>query len=223
MLPQLKRNMLKGMAILCEDEILNHCIVDLEDMCMENLTDPSYSLSTVLTTDELASRSSRSPDIERVNAAFISLLSARLYGPEALLQRFAELLLDLCNAHSAGVSILEEEDGRQLFRWHALAGVYASYRWGSMPRYASPCGVVVNTKAVQVFKYPDRHFPYTIPLNPPICEALLTPFNLNGTVIGTAWVISHAEERKFDQEDLRRMENLLRFTAVYYEIALKRR
>ena len=189
---------------------------------MENLTDPSYSLSTVLTTDELASRSSRSPDIERVNAAFISLLSARLYAPEALLQRFAELLLDLCNAHSAGVSILEEEDGRQLFRWHALAGVYASYRWGSMPRYASPCGVVLNTQAVQVFKYPERHFPYTIPLNPPICEALLTPFNLNRTVIGTAWVISHAEERKFDQEDLHRMENLLRFTAVSYEIALKR-
>jgi hypothetical protein len=68
----------------------------------------------------------------------------------------------------AGVSILEEEDGRQLFRWHALAGIYASYRWGSMPRYASPCGVVVNTEAVQVL-YPERHFPYTIALNPPIC------------------------------------------------------
>jgi hypothetical protein len=133
-----------------------------------------------------------------------------------------ELLLTLCNAHSAGVSILEEEDGRQLFRWHALAGVYASYRWGSMPRYASPCGVVVNTKAVQVFKYPERHFPYTIPLNPPICEALLTPFKLNGTVIGTAWVISNEAERKFDQEDLRRMENLLRFIAVSYDVALKR-
>ena len=88
-----------------------------------------------------------------------------------------------------------------------------------MPRYA---GIVLNTEAVQAFKYPERHFPYTIPPNPPICEALLTPFNLNGTVIGTAWVISHAEARKFDQEDLRRMENLLRFTAVSYEIALKR-
>jgi hypothetical protein len=126
---------------------------------MENLTDPSYSLSTVLTTDELASRSSRSPDIERVNAAFISLLSARLYAPEALLQRFAELLLDLCNAHSAGVSILEEEDGRQLFRWHALAGVYASYRWGSMPRYASPCGVVLNTQPCKSLSIPSAIFP----------------------------------------------------------------
>ena len=189
---------------------------------MENLTDPSFSLTAVLTTDELASRRSRSPDLDRVNNAYIALLSGRLYSPEALLQRFAELLLEVCNGHSAGVSILEEENRRQVFRWHALAGVYASYRWGIMPRYASPCGVVLNTEAVQLFKYPERHFPYSIPLEPPICEALLTPFRLNGNVIGRAWVIAHDENRQFDEEDLRRMENLLRLTAVSYDIALKR-
>jgi hypothetical protein len=81
---------------------------------------------------------------------------------------------------------------------------------------------VLNTEAVQVFNYPERHFPYTIPLNPPICEALLTPFRLNGVVIGTTWIIAHDENRKFDQEDLRRMETLLRFTAVSYETALNR-
>ena len=187
------------------------------------MTDLTYSLTEVLSTDELASRCSRPPDFERVNGAFNALLSARLYTPEAVLQKFAELLLDLCNAHSAGVSILEQDNGREVFRWHAIAGVYASYRWGSMPRYASPCGVVLNTGAVQVFNYPERHFPYTIPLKPPICEALLTPFRLSGVVIGTAWIIAHDENRKFDQEDLRRMETLLRFTAVSYETALKRR
>jgi hypothetical protein len=189
---------------------------------LENLTDPSFSLPAVLTTDELASRRSRSPDLDRVNNAYIALLSGRLYSPEALLQRFAELLLEVCNGHSAGVSILEEENRRQVFRWHALAGVYASYHWGIMPRYASPCGVVLNTEAVQLFKYPERHFPYSIPLEPPICEALLTPFRLNGNVIGTAWVIAHDENRQFDEEGLRRMENLLRLTAVSYDIALKR-
>jgi hypothetical protein len=186
------------------------------------MTDLTYSLKEVLTTDELASRCSRPPEFESVNDAFSTLLSARLYTPEAVLQKFAKLLLDLCNAHSAGVSILEEENGREVFRWHALAGVYASYRWGSMPRYASPCGVVLNTEAVQIFKYPERHFPYTIPLNPPICEALLTPFSLNGTVIGTAWIIAHDENRKFDHEDLRRMQSLLQFTALSYETAIKR-
>ena len=100
--------------------------------------------------------------------------------------------------------------------------VYSKYRWGSMPRYASPCGVILNTKAEQLFKHPDRHFPYSIPLNPPICEALLTPFRINGDVIGTAWVIAHDEDRKFDREDLRRMKTLLRFTAISYEIPFKR-
>jgi hypothetical protein len=183
---------------------------------MENLTDLSHSLTAVLTTYELASRCSRAPEYECVNDAYSTLLTSGLYTPEAVLQKFAELLLDLCNAHSAGVSILEEENGRELFRWHAIAGVYASYRWGSMPRYASPCGVVLNTEAVQVFIYPERHFPYTIPLNPPICEALLSPFPFNGKVIGTVWVIAHDENRKFDQEDLRRMQSLLRLTVVSY-------
>ena len=93
---------------------------------------------------------------------------------------------------------------------------------GSMPRDASPCGAVLNQEAVQLFKYPERYFQYSIPLNPPICEALLTPFSVNGNVIGTAWLISHEESRRFDKEDLRRMQNLLLFTAVSYDIALNR-
>ena len=177
------------------------------------------SLDMVLTTDELASRSSRPPDFDAVNEAFGSLLVSKSKSPEAILQRFAELLIDLCNAHSAGVSILEEENGHEILRWHAIAGVYAPYRWGTMSRYASPCGIVLNQQAVQLFKYPERYFPYSIPLNPPICEALLTPFVLNGNVIGTAWLISHDENRTFDEEDLRRMQSLLRFTAVSYDIA----
>ena len=187
------------------------------------MTDPSASLHTVLTTDEFVSRPSRPPDLEVVNEAFGTLQMANLKSPEAILQQFAQLLIDLCNAHSAGISILEEENGNEVFRWHAIAGVYAPYRWGSMPRYASPCGVVLNQEAVQLFKYPERYFPYSIPLNPPICEALLTPFRVNGNVIGTAWLISHEESRTFDKEDLRRMQNLLLFTAVTYDIALNRK
>jgi hypothetical protein len=85
-----------------------------------------------------------------------------------------------------------------------------------MPRDASPCGVVLNTQAVQLFTYPEHHFRYTIPLNPPICEALLAPFRLRGKTVGTAWVIAHTETRKFDSEDLRRLENLLRLTSASY-------
>ena len=190
---------------------------------MSVLTDPSPSLQAVLTTDELSSRPTRLPDFKAVNKAFTSLLMADLRSPDAILQKFAELLIDLCQADSAGVSLLEEDNGRKIFRWHAIAGIYAPYRWGSMARYGSPCGVVLNTEAVQLFNYPERHFPYSIPLHPPICEALLTPLRLNGTVIGTAWIISHDEKRRFDQDDLRRLQNLLRFTSVSYDIASNKR
>jgi hypothetical protein len=100
------------------------------------MTDLTYSLTDVLSTDELAFRCSRAADFERVNGAFTALLSARLYTQKQCCKD-SRNSCDLCNAHSAGVSILEEENGRELFRWHAIAGVFASYRWGSMPRYAS--------------------------------------------------------------------------------------
>jgi hypothetical protein len=184
-----------------------------------SLTDAPVLLEAVLTTAELASRPCRPPDFGIVNTAFRSLVEAQPKSAERILQKFVELLLPLCDAHSAGVSILEEQDGRKFFRWHALAGIYAPYRWGSMPRDASPCGVVLDTRAVQLFNYPERHFPYTIPLNPPICEALLAPFRIKRKVIGTAWMIAHDESRRFDAEDLRRLEGLLSLTTTSYDLA----
>jgi hypothetical protein len=180
----------------------------------------SIPLESVLTTSEFVSRSSRPSDFEVVNAAFRSLVESLPKSPDSILQRFTELLLSLCNAHSGGVSIVEEQAGRKVFRWHAIAGIYSAYRWGIMPLDNSPCGVVLNTQVVQLFTYPERHFPYTIPLNPPICEALLVPFRLRGNPIGTAWIIAHDESRKFDTEDLRRLESLLQLTAAAYSSAL---
>lgn len=190
-------------------------------MTVLNLTDVSPSLQAVLTTEQLSLRPFRPPDFNAVNRAFAMLQSQCIKQPAILLQRFTELLLELCAAHSAGISILEKDQDRVVFRWHAIAGVYAPYRWGGMPRYASPCGVVLNTEAVQLFQYPERHFPYSIPLNPPICEALLTPFLLQDQVIGTAWLIAHDESRKFDREDLRRMQTLLQLATILYETATK--
>ena len=192
---------------------------------MLNLTQASLSLNAVLTTEELSLRPSRLPDFDAVINAFAILQSHRVNQPGVVLQRFTELLLDLCAAHSAGISILERDEGndeRPIFRWHAIAGIYAPYRWGCMPRYASPCGVVLNTEAVQLFQYPERHFPYSIPLNPPICEALLTPFPLHDQIIGTVWLIAHDESRKFDKEDLRRMQAFLQLTTILYETGIKR-
>lgn len=37
-----------------------------------------------------------------------------------ILQKLAETAMDLCQAHSAGISIVEEENGRPIFRWRPI-------------------------------------------------------------------------------------------------------
>jgi hypothetical protein len=185
---------------------------------------PSIPLEAVLTTRELATRPPRPPDYDIVTTTFRrlrqNLLDSVPNSPENILQKSAELLLSLCDAGTAGFSILEEERGQRFLRWHAIAGVYEPYRWGIMPADNSPCGVVLNTEAVQMFANPERHFRYTVPLNPPIYEALLVPFRTQDMIKGTGWIIAHDESRKFDNEDLRRLDHFVAFTSDCYTAVL---
>jgi GAF domain-containing protein len=51
--------------------------------------------------------------------------------PRAVLQKLAEVVLELCDAQSAGVSLLEETHGRHVFRWHAVAGRWRELLWAT--------------------------------------------------------------------------------------------
>ena len=147
--------------------------------------------------------------------------------PECILQKLVDTALNLCRAHSAGISLLEEEKGRKIFRWHGIAGVYAPHLWGTTPREFSPCGTVLDTDRMQLMSYLDRHFSYFAEIEPRIAEALLVPFHVDGEAVGTIWVISHDHEtRKFDAEDARVLNTLGEFAAAAYKalsgtIALK--
>ena len=87
--------------------------------------------------------------------------------------------------------MLEEENGRKIFRWHGVAGEYAPHRWGTTPREFSPCGTVLDTDQMQLMSQLDRHFTYFSTVKPRISEALLVPFHVGGEAVGTIWVISH--------------------------------
>jgi signal transduction histidine kinase len=72
----------------------------------------------------------------------------------------------------------------------------------------------------------DRHFSYFAKVAPRIEEALLVPFHVGGQAVGTIWVISHDESRRFDAEDARVLTTLGEFAAAAYQavsgmIALK--
>lgn len=98
-------------------------------------------LESVICTQELNLRPSRQPNSEALNGALVTLAQTLAQSPEHILKQLVETALDLCRAHSAGISLLEEENGRKLFRWHALAGQYAPHLLGTTPREFSPCGM----------------------------------------------------------------------------------
>src|SRR5688500_8721443 len=81
--------------------------------------DGGRRLAAVLRTAELSRRGSRRADHASENRALTALMQ-ELAGPDGnVLQMLAEAALELCRAHSAGVSILEDEDRRPVFRWRA--------------------------------------------------------------------------------------------------------
>ena len=59
-----------------------------------------------LVTEELLHRPSRPPDHEAESRALVMLAQEMAVHPDGVLQKLVELVLDLCHAGSAGVSIL---------------------------------------------------------------------------------------------------------------------
>jgi hypothetical protein len=129
------------------------------------MTSPSHSgslvagVDDVLITAELASRPSRAPDHEAENRALGLLAHEMATNPSGVLQKCAELVMELCHADSAGISILEPGGTSGIFRWHAAVGAFAPNLQGTTPREASPCGTVMERDCVLLFNETERFFP----------------------------------------------------------------
>src|SRR3954469_7680212 len=87
---------------------------------------------------QLTSRPYRSPDYEAEERALALLAAELAENPRNMLQKLVETALVLCKADTAGLSLLETHGGTEVFRWEALAGVFAAARNNTMPRDASP-------------------------------------------------------------------------------------
>jgi signal transduction histidine kinase len=183
-----------------------------------DVNDPSASLEAILTTEELERRPSRPADYEAENSALVALAQEMTNSPTSVLQKLVDAALRLCRAHSAGISLLEDGAERKIFRWHAVAGEYAPYVWGTTWRDFSPCGTVLDRDAMQLMSHPERYFTYFAPITPLIVEALLIPFYVGGQAVGTIWVISHDEQRRFDGEDARMITSLGKFASAAHQI-----
>jgi hypothetical protein len=166
--------------------------------------------------DVLADREPRVVSLEAENNALQQLARALARADGDVLQQLVELALDLCKAHSAGVSIIEFDGPEKVFRWRAVAGRWSNYLMGSMPRALSPCGVVVDRNAAQVMPQPHLYFPAMGAAVPLATEALLTPFEAMGETVGTVWVVAHDESLTFSVDHLRIIRALAPFAAAAY-------
>jgi signal transduction histidine kinase/ActR/RegA family two-component response regulator len=170
-------------------------------------------LEDVVINSELLNRPSKAPNYAAENRALIALAQTLADAPDMILQRLAETALHLCRAGTAGISLLDEKDGAEIFRWEALAGVFSDRLNATMPRNASPSGTTIDRNATQLMYMPERVFP-ALKSEPPIVEALLIPFHVGHKPIGTVWVVAHDERRKFDREDERIIKTLAQFASA---------
>ena len=175
------------------------------------------TLESVIANDELARRRPRRRRQAELDAALDSLAAELASSARQILQKLSDVALALCQAHSAGVSLLEREGERRFFRWHAVSGRWAPLLWTTLPREFSPCGTVLDRRAAQLMILPERHFTPLAQVPPKVHEALLVPFEVSGELRGTVWVISHDAHRRFDSEDRRVVGALAGFAARAYD------
>ena len=174
-------------------------------------------VESVIITGDLDLRPARAADHQAESLALVALAEAMSSSPNTVLQRLVEAAMELTQSDSAGISILEPNEEQGIFRWVATAGAWSDYRDGTMPREASPCGVVIAREAVLLMKKPERSFPALLAAKPRISEALLAPLHLNEVPFGTLWTIKHSPDGRFDAEDGRVLKSLSRFAAAAHQ------
>lgn len=170
---------------------------------------------SVLATEELKQRPWREPDHESESRALLGLAHHLADSPSTILQKLVNTALETLGAGSAGVSLISKETGD--FYWPAIAGAWNPHVGGGTPRHFGPCAVVLDADTCQLFKHPERYYPYLAPATPVIEEVLLSPFHVRGKAVGTVWVVSHDPSRRFDAEDQRLLVSLSTFASAAYQ------
>lgn len=164
----------------------------------------------ILVTSELFRRPDRPVQLQAELDAFRELAGLMSFDPHAAVRRFLEIALALCNAGTAGVSILRTDaSGAAAFHWDTLVGALASHEGGTTPRNSSPCGLCLDSAGPILVSRPARVFKYFEAAEPAIVEGLVVPLYDNARhALGTLWVVHHDTSRQFVPNDVRVLEQL---------------
>jgi two-component sensor histidine kinase len=168
------------------------------------------ALAEVSITHELLSRAAPAPDYLREKLALQDLAQQMADNPEGLLPHLVQQAMDICEADSAGISVLDGD----VFRWLGLAGKLAVFEGATTPRDFSPCGVCIDQRGAVLMERPERLYGWIADANITVPEVLLVPLLVNNaTAIGTLWIVAHEGEH-FNRGHERVMTELATFTGV---------
>ncbi len=169
-------------------------------------------IAQTLITDQLLSRAAGNPDYLREKLALQDLARYMSDEPSKVLSRLVQLTMELCEAGSAGVSILERESGE--FRWFGLAGILSAFEGGKTPRHDSPCGICLDIEGPVLMERPERAFEWIRDADISVPEVLLVPLSRTGLdAIGTLWVVSD-KAGHFNSGHVRMLTELSSFAAM---------
>ncbi|MCC8405795.1 hypothetical protein LJ655_28730 [Paraburkholderia sp. MMS20-SJTN17] len=164
--------------------------------------------------DEFANRPARQPDYASESAGLVRLAAAQM-GPRAnLLQEIADVALSVCNAGSAGISLVEGTGDSRHFRWLAVAGRCADLRGKTTAWDECPCAMTLEARTPQLFIRPQDEFPCLRFLGVDVAEGIVVPIPTTDTPLWAIWVMSDEEGRQFDLEDVRLLSNLAVFAGA---------
>lgn len=192
------------------------------------------TIDDILVTEQLWTRPAAVHDVAAEHAALVelaTLVSAlsdnrRESAARSLLARLVALARELCDAGSAGVSLLETRaetsPAEHEFRWVALAGAYSSFVGEAVPGGFSPCGDCLRRDAIQLYERPARVFTYLSDVSPPVFECLVVPLRCPNRLVGTIWVVTHSPARKFTRTEASALTTLAGLTAAVLELAAAR-
>ena len=176
---------------------------------------PPDLLDALAYTDELLRRPARKPDYESESRTLALLVQALADSPQTILQTLASAMLTVLDAGSAGISLLSQDEKH--FVCPAIAGAWAPWAGGRMPRDTGPWGDALDHDGPLLFRRPEGRDAYLLQAKPQAEECLLLPFHVKGKAAGVIWAIAHEDRRKFDAEDFRQLQALGRFAAAAHQ------
>ena len=155
-------------------------------------------------------RRKRTPSLQAELTAFCELSKVLADDPRVALRHLLDIARDLCDAGTAGLSLLQRDPaGQTMVRWEAISGALAHCEGTDTPRDCSPCGLCLDTSTTILVSRPERAFNCLHDTHPSIVEDLIVPlYDSARTPLGTLWIAHHDCMSRFSSDDVRIVEQL---------------